>query len=394
MGASALKVFVIAGEESGDRLAATLIAELKKRFDTVEIAGIGGDALSEHGLASLFPMDELSIMGVSAVLRQLPSLLRRIEQASKAAASFQPDVAILVDAPDFNLRVARKLRARAPKIPIVKWVSPSVWAWRSGRAKAMVPYIDHLLALLPFEPDAHRDLGGPPCTYTGHPLLSRLHDLRPSRGERAPLAEANPPNLLVMPGSRRSELRGHGALFGEALSFARQHGASFTVTVPTLPRIAEDVRELVRDWPVDVAVVSGKDERDQAFRSAHAALVASGTSTLELAIAGVPMVVAYKVETMMLPVMPFIRIWTAVLPNLIIGRPAIREYLGNMLRPETLGAAVAMLLADTPERRAMTESLRELDAKMSTGERSPAEIAADTVLATMAAKRGDKLLGK
>ncbi|MCB1477844.1 MAG: lipid-A-disaccharide synthase [Tepidamorphaceae bacterium] len=387
MAGETLKLFVIAGEESGDRLATDLVAEMSRRYAHVEIAGIGGDGLKSFGLDPLFPMDEISLMGLTSVVVRLPNLLKRIAQASAAAISFRPDAVILVDAPDFNLRVAKRIRARDPSIPIIKWVSPSVWAWRPGRAKAMVPHVDHILALLPFEPEVHKRLGGPPCTYTGHPLLSRLKDLRPQPGERVELADADPPSLLVLPGSRRGELKLHVKVFGEALSHAAQHGAKFTVTVPTLERIRDSVEQATRDWPFPVEIVSGEAERYAAYRKAHAALAASGTVTLELALAGVPMAVGYGLDAVSLQLTRFIRIWSVILPNLILGRPAIREYLGLMFIPDALGAGIAQLLRDTPERRAMIESLKELDACMDTGDRSPAEIAADTVVETIAGKR-------
>ena len=388
MNAASLRLFVVAGEESGDRLAADLVSVLKNRFEQVDIAGIGGDGLKAAGQQSLFEMDEISLMGLSAVIARLPALLRRITQTSSAAVAFRPDAVILVDAPDFNLRVAKRIRAQDPTIPIIKWVSPSVWAWRPGRAKAMTPYIDHLLALLPFEPEVHARLGGPKCTYTGHPLLSKLDKLRPAPGERTEIAAADPPSLVVMPGSRRSEIRGHAPLFGEALSVAQSRGARFSVVVPTLERIADEVRDLTADWPVDANIVVGEEARQAALRSAHAALVASGTATLEVALSGVPMIVGYRVEPMMVPVTRIIRTWTVVLPNLILGKPAIREFLGMMMRPEVTGASLAMLLSDTPERRALVESLAELEARMATGERAPAEIAADAVMQTIAERRG------
>ena len=388
MSGRSLRLFIIAGEESGDRLAADLVGELAQRFDEVEVTGVGGDRLRSCGLQTLFPMQDISLMGISAVLAQLPRLLRRISQATDAALRYKPDAVVLVDAPDFNLRVAKKIRAANPAIPIIKWVSPTVWAWRPGRAAAMRPYIDHLLALLPFEPEVHRDLGGPPCTYTGHPLFSRRAEFRPARGERVPIGQADPARLLVLPGSRHGEIKAHAGVFGEALGFAKAHGARFEVVVPTLARLESDVRAAVSGWPVPVEVVVGEDARNAVFRSAHAALAASGTVTLELALLGVPHVVAYEPDRIIKALSGFIRSWSIILPNLILGRPVIREYLGHQFRPDMLGAALAALLHDTPERRAQIESFSELDSVMDTGARTPAEVAADAVLATIDAHKG------
>lgn len=385
-----LNLFIIAGEESGDRLAAGLVTSLRDRFAQVPLAGVGGDNLKALGMEPMFEMEEISIIGLAGVIVSLPKLIRRIAQAADAAVAARPDAVILVDAPDFNLRVARKIRERDPSIPIIKWVSPSVWAWRPGRARAMKPYIDHLLALLPFEPQVHEDLGGPPCTYTGHPLLWELDTLRPGPGERVPLEQADKPKLVVMPGSRRGEIKAHGEVFGEALGYAAARGLECDVCVPTLPRIEEQVRACVARWPVPARVVVGQEARRAELRSAHAGLVASGTATLEVALAGVPFVVGYRVDRLVMAISSIIRVPSVVLPNIILGRNAIREYLGVMFRPEVLGAGVDMFARDTPERRALVESLAEIDARMGTGGRDPSQIAADAVLATIAAKAEER----
>ncbi len=381
-----LKLFVIAGEESGDRLASALVAELATRFEHIELVGIGGEGLRAAGLKSLFPMDDISLMGITAVLARLPRLMRRLGEAVDAAYEARPDAAILIDAPDFNLRLAKRLRTRDPSIPIIKWVSPSVWAWRPGRAKAMSAYVDRLLAILPFEPAAHERLGGPPCTYTGHPLLEKCEALRPAPGERMPLEDAEQPSLLVLPGSRGGEIKRFAPVFGRALAEITARDVAFQVTVPTLARHEEAVRAEVEKWPVPAKVVVGEEARFAAFRSAHAALAASGTVTLELGLAGVPTVVGYDGDRIMRLLAPLIRVWSIVLTNLIIGRPVMREYVGDMFRDDMMGAATAALLTDTPERRAQIEALKELDAAMAT-ERPPAEIAADAVMAAIGKNR-------
>src|ERR1700722_20604306 len=172
--------------------------------------------MSREGLASLFPIEELSIIGLAAVARQLPKILRLIRETTRAVTLASPDILVIIDSPDFTHRVARRVRARDPSIPIVDYVSPSVWAWRPGRARAMCRYVDHVLALLPFEPEEYRRLHGPPCSYVGHPLTEQLGALRPNVEEQARRSE-KPPVLLVLPGSRRSEIRHHMAIFGDAL---------------------------------------------------------------------------------------------------------------------------------------------------------------------------------
>ena len=200
------RVWLVAGEKSGDELGARLMAALREATaGKIELSGVGGEAMEAAGLASLFPMTDIAVMGIFPVIARLPTLLRRIRETAGAIVAARPDVLVIIDSPDFTHRVARRVRALLPDLPIVDYVSPTVWAWRPGRARAMRGYVDHVLALLPFEPDAHRRLGGPPCTYVGHPLVERLGDLRPDAVE-ARARDAGPPCVVVLPGSRRSEI--------------------------------------------------------------------------------------------------------------------------------------------------------------------------------------------
>ena len=216
-----LAIVLVAGEESGDQLGAPLMRALKERTGgRVRFAGVGGREMAAEGLVSLFPIEDLAIIGFAAIPRRLPLILRRIRETAALVVAAQPDALVIIDSPDFTHRVARRVRAAAPAIPILDYVSPSVWAWRPGRARAMRGYVDHVLALLPFEPAAHARLGGPPCTYVGHPLLERLAQLRPS-AEEARRRLAEPPVVLVLPGSRGGEIRRLLAIFGAGLGAAR-----------------------------------------------------------------------------------------------------------------------------------------------------------------------------
>src|SRR3954453_13843868 len=200
---------------------------LRQRLgNAVRFEGVGGLTMAQQGLTSLFPIDELSIMGFTAVGRKLPMILRRIRQTADAAIAAAPDMLVIIDSPDFTHRVARRVRARAPSVPIVDYVAPTVWAWRPGRARAMRRYIDPVLALLPFEPEAYRRLEGPPCSYIGHTLIEQIGSLRPDASEQR-RRDAKPPVLLVLPGSRGSEIRHHMAVFGETLRLLRDQGAEF-----------------------------------------------------------------------------------------------------------------------------------------------------------------------
>jgi lipid-A-disaccharide synthase len=382
------KIFLIATEESGDRLGANLMKVLRQRLGgAVEFEGVGGQSMAREGLVSLFPIEELSIMGLSAVARQLPKILRLIRQTAEAVIRAAPDILVIIDSPDFTHRVARRVRARDPSIPIVDYVSPSVWAWRSGRARAMRAYVDHVLALLPFEPEAYRRLHGPLCTYVGHPLTEQIGMLRPGIEEQA-RRDAQPPVLLVLPGSRRSEIRHHMAVFGETLGLLGGHSAAFELILPTMPHLQEAVRAALQDWPVQPRVVVGEQEKRAAFRIAHAALVKSGTATLELALAGVPMVAAYKagaVETWIMRSM--IQLNSVILANLVIGENVVPEFIQQDCTPEKLVPALREVLTDSSLRRRQIEAFARLDAIMSTGDQPPSVQAADIVLATLRRSR-------
>lgn len=378
-----LRVFIVAGEHSGDHLGAGLIRALRERVASLDLAGIGGDEMIREGLTPLFPLSDIAVMGFVPVLARLPDLLRRIRETADAAVAFRPDVLVIIDSPDFTHRVAKRVRALAPAIPIVDYVSPTVWAWRPGRAPAMRAYVDRLLALLPFEPEAHQRLGGPPCSYVGHPLIEHLDLLRPGPDE-APLREK--PQLLVLPGSRRSEVRRLTAVFGEAVARVAERVPGLEVVLPAVSDLADDIRDRVVGWPVKPQVVTGEAAKLAAFRTARAALVASGTVTLELALSGVPMVVAYRVSPLETWLRFVVKVPSIVLPNLILGDNAIPEYLQEAATPEALATALLPLLGDTPARAAQLAAFARLDRRMQIAPGStPSQEAATHVLAATSA---------
>jgi lipid-A-disaccharide synthase len=378
------KIFLIATEESGDRLGANLMKVLRQRLgDAVRFEGVGGRSMTREGLTSLFPIEELSIIGLAAVVRQLPKILRLIRQTAAAVTESAPDILVIIDSPDFTHRVASAVRARDPRIPIVNYVSPTVWAWRPGRARAMRRYVDHVLALLPFEPEAYRKLQGPPCSYVGHPLTEQIGTLRPDASEQK-RRDGTPPVLLALPGSRRSEIRHHMAVFGETLGRLQAEGVPFELMLPTMPHLEAAVREGVRGWPVQPRIVIGEQDKKAAFRIAHAAFVKSGTATLELALAGVPMVAAYKAGSVEAWVVRrAIRVSSVILANLVIGDNVVPEFIQQDCTPEQLAPALREILGTTPLRQRQIEAFAKLDAILSTGDQPPSVRAADIVLATM-----------
>jgi lipid-A-disaccharide synthase len=384
----ARKIFLIATEESGDRLGAGLMKVLRQRLGgAVRFEGVGGQSMVREGLTSLFRIEELSIIGLAAVVTQFPKILRLIRSTATAATDASPDILVIIDSPDFTHRVARRVRARDRSIPIIDYVSPSVWAWRQGRARAMLRYVDHVLALLPFEPEEYRRLRGPPCSYVGHPLTEQIATLRPNAAEQKRRDEA-PPVLLVLPGSRRSEIRHHMAVFGETLGRLNAEGVAFELILPTMPHLQEAVRKGVESWKVAPRIVIGEQEKRAAFRIARAALAKSGTVTLELALAGVPMVTAYRVGPVEAWILRrAIRTNSVILANLVVGENVVPEFLQENCTPEELSRALREVLEDSLLRRRQVEAFAKIDTIMSTGDQPPSVRAADIVLATMRKSR-------
>jgi lipid-A-disaccharide synthase len=360
-----LSIYLVAAEESGDALGAALIAALvASAGNALTLAGVGGRAMAAAGIVSPFPIDDLAIIGFSAIPARLPMILRRIRETADAIIAARPDALVIIDSPDFTHRVARRVRARAPSIPILNYVSPSVWAWRSGRARAMRAYVDCVLAILPFEPAAHLRLGGPPCIYVGHPLIERLSDLRPDAGE-VKRRRSDPPLVLALPGSRSGEIRRLLSVFGAAIAQVSARVGAMELVLPTMPHLAADVRAGVSGWAVTPRIVTDPAEKWAAFRSARAALAASGTVTLELALAGVPTVAAYRVtlieELIARAVRLRQRIASVILANLVIGENVVPELLQHDCTPRRIADALVPLVADTPERLRQMGAFARLD---------------------------------
>ncbi|MFO1151330.1 MAG: lipid-A-disaccharide synthase [Alsobacter sp.] len=381
-----LHVAIVVGEHSGDQLGFKLMRALRERRPDIRFTGVGGEAMEAEGLRSLFPLADIAVMGILPVIRRLPTVLRRIRETAEAILAEPPDGLVIIDSPDFTHRVARRVRARLPDLPIVDYVSPSVWAWRPGRAPRMRAYVDHVLALLPFEPEAHLRLGGPACTYVGHPLIERLGELRATPAERE-AASGAPPVLLVLPGSRRSEIRRLLEPFGQAVALLHEGGFRGRVVIPAVGHLAQEIRAGVAGWTPAPEIVLGEPAKLAAFRTARAALAASGTVTLELALAGVPMVVAYRVSKLEEQLKYVIKVPSIVLPNLILDANAIPELLQQASTPQALAAALAPLLGDTPERRTQGVALERLDGLMTLpGGDTPSDRAARIVLETIEAR--------
>jgi lipid-A-disaccharide synthase len=343
--------------------------------------------MAAAGIISPFPINDLSIIGFNAIPRRLPTILRRIRQTADAIVAAKPDALVIIDSPDFTHRVARRVRRRAPSIPILDYVSPSVWAWRPWRARAMRGYVDSVLAILPFEPAEHRRLRGPPCVYVGHPLTERLTDLRPGAGDLQ-RRQSDPPLVLLLPGSRSSEIRRLLGIFGAAIARVGARAGPLELVLPTMPHLLDEVSARTADWSVRPRVVVEAADKWAAFRSARAALAASGTVTLELALAGVPTVAAYRVSRLEEIILRIalrgagspVLVRTVILANLVIGEKVVPEFLQSDCTPENLATALTPLLSETVQRQRQAEAFARLDQIMATGAAAPSERAAAIVL--------------
>ena len=351
MGASGLRVFLVAGEASGDALGAALMDGLSALHPGAAFEGVGGPHMAARGLSSLFPMDELSVMGLAEILPRYLALRRRMLQTADAVLRSRPDVLVTIDAPAFGLSVARRVRAARPGARIVHYVAPSVWAWRPGRARRLRGVVDLVLALLPFEPPL-LEAAGVPCRFVGHPAA------RVPRADPAPFRARHglrPPALCVLPGSRRSEVSRLAPVLGRAVSLLAERRSDLRVVVPAAPAVHDLVAAAVADWPGDPVVVPPGDEAEKraAFAACDVALAASGTVSLELARAGTPMVVAYDVHPLTRLILArLLTTDTVTLVNLVSGTRAVPEFLGRDCRPGPIAAAADALLGDASEQRA------------------------------------------
>jgi len=379
-----LRLFLVAGEQSGDALGAKLMAAITaQRRGRVHYLGVGGELMAAHGLASLFPLPDVAVMGPLSVLPRLPRIIRRVYRTVDAAIAAEPGAVVIIDSPEFTHPIAKRIRARRPDIPIIDYVSPQLWAWRPGRARKMARYIDHVLALLPFEPAAYTRLGGPPCSYVGHPLVERLPWF--AALDPAPLAArlALPPGrlvLLVLPGSRSSEVTRLLPAFGAALDLLRARGLDVEVLIPVVAHVRPLIERAVASWRVRPRIIAGEDDKFRAFKLAGAALTASGTVTLELALLGTPMVVAYRVDVVAARLRFLVKVPSIVLANLVLGENVFPEFVQEACDPVRLADALTPLFGDTPERARQRAACARIPECLRLAAGTPSDAAAEIVL--------------
>jgi lipid-A-disaccharide synthase len=382
-------IFLVTGEPSGDVLGGRLIAALRRRTgENLRIAGIGGEHMREEGLESLVPLEDIAVAGVAEVLPRAPLILRRVHETVAAIRSLRPDAVVTIDSSGFSWRIAHGLRRRGETLPLIHYVAPMVWAWRAGRARRMARWYNHLMTLLPFEPPYFERVGLA-CSYVGHPVLESGADRGDAVRFRSTYGLSDDAVLItVLPGSRHFEVRLLLPIFGAALDRLGQLIGPFRVVVPTVGTVAAAVAQAAASWPGLPIIVHHPEAKYDAFAASRMALAASGSVALELALAGLPMVVGYRLHPLTEAFLDrALKVRQVNLVNLLLGKPLVAELLGPNCTPERLAVAVAELAADegvrTGHRRGYDQAMRRLEI----GGVPPSLRAADQILKIVAARR-------
>tara|TARA_R110002110_G_scaffold85200_1_gene221386 strand:- start:68 stop:1243 length:1176 start_codon:yes stop_codon:yes gene_type:complete len=378
-------IYLIAGETSGDVLGGRLMKALQAASGDTDLrfCGVGGDTMTAAGLDSLFPMSELSLMGITEILPHIPRLLKRISQTAAHIRKMKPDIVITIDAPDFCFRVLKKLGHT--DFPLVHYVAPTVWAWKPGRAKKIAKFLDHVLTLLPFEPP-YFEAVGLPATYVGHSAVedNPMH-ADGAAWRRAHDIDADERLLCLLPGSRHAEVSRLGTQFFDVAGTLWREGRIDRVIIPVAPSVRGAVSELAQSQNYPVFLSERPQDRYQVFAACGGALAASGTVSLELAITGTPMVIGYRVAPVTAWIVrQMILTDTAVLPNLIVGDKFVPEFIQNDCTVENLLNALRPLMTDSPERQKQIDGFERFSGLMHLDGAPPSERAAGVVLDLMA----------
>ena len=386
-------IYIIAGEPSGDLLGGRLMAALKLRtLGKLRFAGIGGESMAQQGLQSRVDLSELAVMGVAEVLPQARRIFRRVAETVADIEQRRPVALVTIDSSGFTWRIAQRLRRKGQTLPLIHYVAPMVWAWRAARARRVARWYDHLMALLPFEPPYFTAVGLS-CSYVGHPVVESGADKGDGAGfRRRHGIAADAPLLTMLPGSRRGEVGRLLPIFRATVARLAARHPSLRIVVPTTATVAERVATEVAAWPVPSIVLRGAAEKYDAFAASNAALAASGTVALELAMAKLPAVIAYRISPLTHAyVSRVVKVKYANLVNVILGREAVPEFLQYDCTPEKLAAAIEAVLGDKAAAAAQIAACQEALQVLGYGGTSPALRAADDVLAAIARKTGVRL---
>lgn len=373
-------IFLIAGEPSGDLLGARLMAALKRLGPAdLRFAGIGGERMMAEGLEPFFPQQELAHFGLAELLRHVPHLLKRIRQTIAEVKRLRPAALVTIDAPDFSFRVAKALKGQG--IPLIHYVAPTVWAWRPTRATKVAAFLDHLMVLLPFEPP-YFTKEGLATSFVGHSIIeSPITHGDGARYRTQHGLKEDTPLLAVLLGSRRSEVTRLAPVFGQTLALLKTRHPNLVCAVPTVPQVAEMVRAAVKNWPVPAIVTETDAEKYDAFKAARAALACSGTVALELALARLPAIIAYKMSALTVFLYRrLIKVRFANLVNIMHDKMVVPELLQENCTPDRLAAACEVLLTDPEACKAQIAELDQVAVWLGAGEDLPSNRAAEIVL--------------
>ena len=385
-----LTIMLVAGEPSGDALGRQLIEGLRASAERpLKIVGVGGQQMRAAGLQSLFALDDTSVMGLREVVPRVPRILQRVRQAAQLAVRLRPDVVVMIDSPDFTHRVAKRIKRLAPDIRLANYVAPQVWASRPKRAQSMAKYFDHVLCLLPFEVPFF-EKAGLAATFVGHPVIERspTPGLGVAFRARHNIAESQKV-LVVLPGSRLSEIRFLWPVFKDAIEQTELRTGPLSIVVPTVHTVARRVKDVVGSWRPSAIVVEDQAEKWAAFDAADAALAASGTVSTELALASTPMVIGYRVGALTAEIARHLVTLPAhiTLVNLILNRRAIPEFVQNNCTPENLSRELVTLLTNPAARLTQVVASGEAIKALGFGQERPSVRAARAILTLATAPR-------
>jgi len=369
------RIYFVVGEASGDALGADLLEQFELLGVEVEALGLGGMKMQRKGLEPLFDTSQIAIMGISGVVRKLPTLLRRVRQVAADIIEKKPDVVLLIDSPDFAKQVAKRVKRKIPDLPVIKYVCPTVWSWRPGRAVKMNEYIDHVLAILPFEPQVMKELGGPPTTYVGHPL-AKLAGATDFTSKEKP---GKPANVMLLPGSRSSEASRLLPILEQTIEIMEERGHGATYTLPAVSHLHDQIADAVSSWSIKPDILRGEAAKIAAMKKADVAIAASGTAILELAMYGVPTISIYKLDPALNAVRFLIKAWTAALPNLIADKVIVPERINEYAHPGYIARLAEGLLIEGPERHSQIAGFRLVHEKMQQ-EKAPGRLCAEIIL--------------
>ncbi len=375
-----MNIIITAGEISGDILGADLIRAMEEKYPRAKFSGVGGNHMQAAGLTSIFPMEDIAVMGVKAVVEKFQFLLKRIEMTADHIIATKPDIVILIDAPDFSHRVARRVKKRNPHIKIMGYVAPTVWMWRQKRAQKMCGIFDHVLALYPFEPKIFKKYNGPPCHFVGHAATQSIPTTQQGIAFRKAYHISPDEKLLCfLPGSRQSELKTLAPPFHQAIEILVQNFPDIKIAIPYLPHLYEQINKMLVDYSIRPLMIP-QDDKQGLFAAADLALAASGTVALELGLAGLPMVIGYKVEPAFIAnmVMRIAQAPSVVMVNVILDRPVIQEFLQDRCTGENLAGELIKLLTNQDYYQQMKHDLADFKYTMQP-EQPPAQRATNII---------------